>query len=289
MGSICPYYSNYFRNNKIRNKTNQQMKKSLIMIMLLGATALGFTSCERVQPNYQGVLMTDFGKNGKSDFNLQKGRVWTVSPGTELFQVPLFEQRAGFENHLQLKAADNTAFTSKPSYSYSVIEDRAVDVVFQNKQIGSGDDFMKSLEDNILEPKIYDIMKEASRKFLTDSLMATGGSLKFEEYVQDLVEQEFKKRGLTLTTFSSQLEFSEKVTEKIDNRNEVQTNISVLDQRIEEQKRKNLLAELEAQEAIIRSKGLTPEILQERAINKWDGSLPQTWSGQALPFVKTVK
>lgn len=261
-------------------------------IKFLVLFTLVLTACERVAPNYQGVLMTDFGKNGKSDFSLQKGRIWTLAPGTELFQVPLFEQRAGFESSLNLKAADNTAFTSKPSYSYSVVESRAIDVVFQNKQINSSDGFMKALEDNILEPKIYDIMKEASRKFLTDSLMATGGSLKFEEYVQELVQEEFDKRGLSLSTFSSQLEFSQKVTEKIDNRNEVQTNLSVLDQQIAEQKKKNQLADLQAQEAILRSKGLTPEILTEKAISKWNGELPSSYVGNGgnimipLPKVK---
>ncbi|MNU30984.1 hypothetical protein D3C71_194970 [compost metagenome] len=267
------------------------MKKTLIAIgaVLLVGLVVMISGCSRVKPNYVGVLMENYGKAGKGDFSLVKGRVQTWAPGTELFQVPLFEQRARFEKSVGLKAADNTQFTSSPSYSYSVIEQRAVDVVFQNKQIdNSGDEFMRSLEDNILEPKIYDIMKEASRKFITDSLMATGGSLRFEEYVQRLVAEEFERRGLQLTTFSSQLEFSEKVTAKIDNRNEVNTNISVLDQQIEEQKKRNELAELQAQESIIRSKGITKEILEEMAIQKWDGKLPATWSGSTLPFVKTV-
>ena len=41
--------------------------------------------------------------------------------------------------------------------------------------------------------------------------------------------------------------------------------------------------------AVIRSKGLTPEILQEMSIRKWDGRLPNTWSGGTLPLVKNVK
>ena len=53
--------------------------------------------------------------------------------------------------------------------------------------------------------------------------------------------------------------------------------------------KRNELAELTAQEAVIRSKGLTPEILQEMSIRKWDGRLPSTWSGGTLPLVKTVK
>lgn len=265
------------------------MKKNLVYC-LTTFLLLTLFSCSRVAPNYVGVLMTDFGKNGKSDFKNVKGRVWTLAPGTELFQVPLFEQRGNFENTLSLKAADNTAFTSKPTYSYSVIEDRAIDVVFQNKQIESGDAFMRSLEDNILEAKIYDIMKEESRKYTTDSLMANGGSLRFEEGVQKKVKEEFETKGLYLKTFTSQLDFSDKVRAKIDNRNEVNTNISVLDQQIEEQRKKNILAKLQAEENIEISRGITPEILQMRALEKWDGKLPSTLSSNGgFPFVKTLK
>lgn len=262
--------------------------KTIKLLVATALIAIVGTSCSRVAPNYQGVLMEDFGKNGKSDFKLVKGRVWTTMPGTELFQVPLFEQRADFEKPLTLKAADNTAFSSKPTYSYSVIEQRSIDVVFQNKQIGSGDEFMKSLEDRILEPKVYDIMKEASRRFLTDSLMATGGNLRYEEYVQELVSKEFESKGLKLLTFSCQLSFSDKVTAKIDNRNEVNTNISVLDQQIVEQKKRNELASLQAEENIIRSRGITPQILQEQAINKWTGVSPTTVLSNGNGFVVPI-
>ena len=75
-------------------------------MLLLAVLVLPFlTSCERVAPNYQGVLMKNFGKNGKSDFTLQKGRVWTIMPGVELFQTPLWEQRGEFGDRvLHLKA-----------------------------------------------------------------------------------------------------------------------------------------------------------------------------------------
>ena len=100
---------------------------------------------------------------------------------------------------------------------------------------------MRSLEDNILEPRIYDLIKEESRKYKTDTLMADGGSLAFEKQLEDIVRAEFKERGLDLKSFSAQLEFSKRVREKIDNRNEVNTNISVIDQKIEEQKKQNEL------------------------------------------------
>jgi len=248
------------------------MKKLSILALL---SILILTSCERVAPNYYGVLMENYGKNGKSDYSRQQGRVNVMSPGTELFQVPAFEQRANFgEADLHLKAADNTEFNAKPLYSYKVIETRAVDVVFQNARLGSGNDFMHNLEDNILEPHIYDLIKEESRKYNTDTLMANGGSLKFENKVQNLVKIAFEQSGLELITFSANLDFSDKVKAKIDSRNEVNTNVSVIDQQIIEQRKRNELAELKAQENKIISSGITPQLLQQQFIERWDGKTP---------------
>lgn len=127
---------------------------------------------------------------------------------------------------------------------------------------------MESIEDNILEPRIRDLIKEESRKYKTDSLMADGGSLMFEKRIEKIVEEEFEKRGFQLISFSSQLEFSQKVKDKIDSRNEVSTNLSVLDQQIAEQKKRNELEELKTLQTIIKSCGLTKEILQQQFIEK---------------------
>lgn len=263
------------------------MKQKIKFLMAAIVSAVLFASCERVAPNYAGVFMENYGKDGKKDFSVKTGKVAVWEWGTELFQVPLFDQRGDFEKPVTLKAADNTEFNARPSYSYKVIKERAIDVVFDNKHIGGGSDFMSSLEDNILEPRIYDLIKEESRKHRTDSLMADGGSLIFERRLEQIIDKEFEKRGLQLLTFSAQLEFSEKVREKIDSRNEVNTNISVLDQQIEEQKKQNELEELKTAQALITSRGLTKEILYKRFIDKWDGKTPLY--GIVPEFLKITK
>lgn len=250
--------------------------RNVFKVAVATIVAASLASCERVAPNYAGVLMENFGKDGKRDFTIVTGRVNVMALGTELFQVPLFDQRGEFADPVTLKAADNTEFKARPTYSYKVVKDRAIDVVFDNKHLGStaSDDFMSSLEDNILEPRIYDLIKEESRKHKTDSLMADGGSLTFEKQLETIVESEFEKRGLQLISFSAQLEFSQKVREKIDSRNEVNTNISVLDQQIEEQKKRNELEQLKTEQMLIQSRGLTKEILYKEFIEKWDGQTP---------------
>lgn len=243
--------------------------KIIVLVM-----AITVTSCQRVAPNYAGVLMENFGKDGKSDFSIVKGRVWTAAPGTELFQVPLFDQRGDFTDNVTLKAADNTDFFARPTYSYKVIEERAIDVVFDNKQIGGGDDFMDALENNILEPRIYDLIKEESRKYTTEALMADGGSLMFEKALEVIVSAEFEKRGLKLISFSAMLDFTEAVKNKVNERNEVNTDLSVLDQQIERQRKINELEQLKTEQNKIRSAGITPQILAEEFIQKWDGKTP---------------
>jgi hypothetical protein len=269
------------------------MKK--LFVFLFAISIITITSCSRVAPNYYGVLMENYGKNGKDDYSKQQGRVSTMGPGTELFQVPAWEQRAEFINdstgqkkQLKLKASNNTEFTASPMYSYKAIEANVVDLVFQNSRLGSGDEFMKALEDNVLEPRIYDIIKEESRKWTTDSLMADGGSLRFELIVQTLIKEEFAAKGLELISFSSNLDFSDKVKAKIDTRNEVNTNISVLDQQIEEQKKRNELALLKAEENKIISSGITEQLLQQQFIEKWDGKTP-LYGETPITLMKTVK
>lgn len=269
------------------------MKKINFLVFALIALSI-MTSCERVAPNYQGVLMENFGKNGKSDFSLQKGRVWTVAPGTELFQVPLWEQRGEFKNDdgtervLHLKSADNTEFTSRPMYSFKAIDKRCVDLVFDNKQLGSNDGFMESLMNNILETKIFDVMKEVSKTYTTQMLMETttlsdgttmSGSLKYENTVQNIISKEFEQKGLELMTFSCQLEFTDAVTKKIDNRNEVNTNIQVIEQKIIEQTKQLELSKITAEIEIVplvvaKKNGVLNEYITLKAYEAWGGKQP---------------
>ena len=260
------------------------MKKLIIYLPIV----LFFVSCRtRVEPNHYGVLMENYGKNGKSDYSLQSGRVNDWGRAKKLFQVPAWEQRAGFEKPMNLEAADKTAFTSITSYSYHIQKERAVDVVFNNAQLDDGE-FMKSLENNVLETRIYDIVKDVSRKYSTDTLMATGGNLRFENEVRRLVEKAFDDIGVELKTFTCPLVPTDKVAQRIDTRNEVNTNLSVLDQQIAEQRKKNELAQLQRDFNKIISEGITPQLLQQQFIEKWDGKTP-IYGTMPVSLFKTIQ
>ncbi len=262
------------------------MKKStLIKSCMILTIAIMFSSCGTVvQPNYGGVLMENYGKSGKSDYTEQSGRVNDWGMGTRLFQVPMWQQRASVEDTLHMQDAKNNEMKCFPRYAYSIAKGKLVDVVFNNSQIAkensaNGNDFLRTVENNVLEMAIYDIIKEQSRKHISDSLMNNGGSLKFEKECEEIIRKTFEEKGFTLESITIQLTYSIKIMATLDKRLEVSTNISTLDQEILEQRKKNLLEDLRTDFALIQSRALTPEILELKRLERWDGHYPTYYSG----------
>lgn len=251
--------------------------KSIAAVLIIGLT---LSSCDYVQPNYVGVKQENYGKEGKADFHLVKGKVNTWGPGTELYQVPLFEQTGGgFEKPLNLKSSDNQPFTALPKYSFEIIEEKAIDVVFYNKHLGKDEEFLQGLQDKVIEPRMYDVIKEKSREKLNDSLMK--GNLAFEKWCTLEITKLLAEKGIRLITFSLNLDFPKAVSQKLEQRSEMNSNLENLKIKVAEQKLKNELAEAEVQGKLIYSRGLTKEILQEQWIKKWDGVLPNTITGNS--------
>lgn len=85
-------------------------------------------------------------------------------------------------------------------------------------------------------------------------------------FAGEFIGKELEKRSL--------FEFSKAVTERIDKHNEVDTNIAVLDQQIEEEKKRLELARLQAETNKALSEGITPQLLQQQFIEKWDRKTP---------------
>lgn len=265
------------------------MKKTLTLLLIAVTTVL-LTSCGTVvQPNYGGVLMDNYGKAGKTDYKEVSGRVNDWGMGTQLFQVPMWEQRAAVEDTLHMQDAKNNEMKCFPRYAYHVTIGRLVDVVFNNSQIAkenssNGANFLKTVENNVLEMAIYDIVKEQSRKHIADSLMNNGGSLRFEKECEDLIRKTFEEKGFSLVSITIQLTYSTKIMATLDKRLEVSTNVSTLEQEIVEQKKRNELQQLKIEYARMESQMLTPEILEKMRLEKWDGHYPTYYGGGNLPI-----
>src|SRR5690606_23257182 len=116
------------------------MKRKLIVSVLVAFVGVLLiiilaNSCARVEPNYEGVLMTNYGRNGKADFRSVTGRQNTLLPGTTLYQVPMFEQK-GDPTSVVITARDAGVFSVDPTYNYQPIRGRGIDIIFNYKHVG---------------------------------------------------------------------------------------------------------------------------------------------------------
>lgn len=60
------------------------MKTKIKCMLVAFMAAVIFSSCERVAPNYAGVLMENYGKDGKEDFKIVSGKVIYMGMGNRI-------------------------------------------------------------------------------------------------------------------------------------------------------------------------------------------------------------
>ena len=63
------------------------MKKMIFLFSVIAS----LVGCNRPEPNYEGVLMTEYGRNGINSFKIVTGAQGMLGPGSELYQVPMWE------------------------------------------------------------------------------------------------------------------------------------------------------------------------------------------------------
>lgn len=235
------------------------MKKLLI----IGIALLGLTSCNRPEPNYEGVLMTDYGRNGIESFKTVTGAQGLLWFGSELYQVPMFEQKADCDA-VRVSAKDAGIFTVDPSYTYSATRNQAPSIILNYKHLGTGDEFLDNIESSTLNKLVTDSFREEARLYTTDSLMNNLGD--FEKNVETVLITKFSKKGFTLNTLTSGLTPPKSMANAIEQRNNAIQKANQVKNELETSKMYLEKAKIDAETNRMKSSGLTKEVLQQQWI-----------------------
>ncbi len=235
------------------------MKK--VLVLLVGGLFLG--SCHRPEPNYEGVLMTDYGRNGIESFKVVTGAQGILGPGTELYQVPMFEQKADVDA-VKVSAKDAGVFTIDPSYSYQVTRTKGPNIVLNYKHLGTGDGFLDYVEENVLNKLVTDTFREEARNYTTDSLMNNLNI--FEKRVEKALTEKFSNKFFTLNTLTSGLTPPKSMAEALEARNNAIQKANQVRNELETSKLYQEKARIDAETDRIKSAGLTKEVLQQKWI-----------------------
>ena len=237
------------------------MKKMIFLFSVIAS----LVGCNRPEPNYEGVLMTEYGRNGINSFKIVTGAQGMLGPGSELYQVPMWEQ-AGDPDVVEITAKDAGVFTVDPSYTYTPIRGKGAEIVFnyKNYRIQDPETFFDNVEANVLNKRVTDAYREEARNYTTDSLMNNLG--KFELSVQRRLKEEFKTKFFDLTTLTSGLKPPASMLKAVEDRNKAIQEANRVKNELETSRMLLEKAKIDAETNKVQSVGLTREILMQQYI-----------------------
>lgn len=236
-------------------------KFKILAVSLIALTLL--TSCNRPEPNYEGVLMTDYGRNGLESFTTVTGAQGPLAPGSELYQVPMFEDK-GDCDPVRVSAKDAGIFTIDPSYTYQATRGKGPNIILSYKHLGTGDDFFNNIEDRVLDKIVTDAFRERARMYTTDSLMNNLGD--FETAVENDLKEKFTNKFFTLNTLTSGLTPPQSMAKAIENRNNAIQKANEVRNQLETSRMLLEKARIDAETNKVQSSGLTKEVLTQQYI-----------------------
>jgi regulator of protease activity HflC (stomatin/prohibitin superfamily) len=232
-------------------------------LFYLTVLSIVLVSCNRPEPNYEGVLMTEYGRNGLESFKVVTGAQGPLGPGSELYQVPMFEEK-GDCDAVKISAKDAGIFTVDPAYTYQATRGKGPNIILSYKHLGTGREFFDNIESRVLDKIVVDAFRERARFYTTDSLMNNLGQ--FETEVEEDLKSKFDKKFFTLNTLTSGLTPPKSMADAIEARNNAIQKANEVKNQLETSKMLLEKARIDAETNRVQTSGLTREVLTQQYI-----------------------
>ena len=260
-----------------------------VLAICLGAFVLFLATCTKMVDNSEiGIKFKKFSLTDQGELvaNQVSGLTFFNPITTRVFTYPVFIQRVNYDP-FTVTTKDAATFTMDPMMAYQLDRSKAAYVFNKYRQS------LREIEMGYIRTCIYDAYRISANNYTSDELMANRA--KFEQEVRAMLERSLNEEGFKVQEFTSQITPPQSLSAAIEAKN----------QAIQEAlKAENLVkqAEANAQIAIAKAKGeaeatrvkadaeayynrtisasLSPFIIQEDWIEKWNGQLPQVTSGQ---------
>lgn len=260
------------------------MKNLKFLALGMFAAALSFSSCgmERIDAGHEGIKVNLYGsEKGVDDISLVSGIVWYNPITTQVYEYPTFVQTVDYAP-FTVNAKDGSEFTVDPTISMKIVDGKSP-LVFKK--------YRKGLKE-IIESTLYNYVKDAFRiqinSFTTDDIVSKRDSL--EKYVEKHLRTALAKENFELEQLTSGLKYPEVIVASVNSKNKaVQDAMRVENElRVSEAEAKKIIVQAQAEREAneLKTKALTPAILEQMWIEKWNGVLPQY--GQVPTLFKDI-
>lgn len=293
---------------KYRNSSAGRRASLILLAIVASGSTLFTTGCmTAVEPGHVGILVNKYGTyRGVSDFPLQTGAVW-YNPFTEtVYDYPTNVQRyvwtkdpnegSSNDEEISYNSKDELVFTGDFTVSYQLIPEKvpAFYVKFRNDDIKlftSGffhDQVRNALNEVAVQYTADELYGEKKAEFLDKALALVRSRV--ADYGVDVVSLGYAAAPRPPDMVANAINGKITAIQKAD-----QANNEVLWAEAEA-KKKIAEANGTAQANALIAKSISPELIQwqqmaiqQQAINKWNGSLPQYSGGGAIPFIQVQK
>lgn len=245
------------------------MKKLFIGILLV-LTVISFSNCTRIDAGHEGMKVNLYGSNrGVDDVALVTGWVWYNPFTTKVYEYPTFVQTVDYEP-FSINAKDGSEFIVDPTISLKMNSGKAPEIFVR---------YRRGLDD-IVKLTLYNYVKDAFRielnSFTTDEIVSERAS--FEKNLEESLRMTLEKEGFELVQLTSGLKYPESIVTSVNAKNNAiqQAMRAENELKVAEAEAAKLVAQAEGEKRAneLRMQSLTPLLIQQQMIDKWDGKLP---------------
>ena len=274
------------------------IKFAIIFAIVLVIVPSALVRCTRVDSSEVGVKFNKLSltDQGTLDATAVTGYVFFCPITTDVFKYETYVQRVDY-SPFTVTTRDAAIFTMDPTMAYFLNRSKAVDVFFKYRRP------LRDIEDGYMRTVIYDAYRITANGYTSDELMANRA--KFEAEVRQMLDSTLTMEGFTVTEFTSQITPPESLRQMIEAKNaavqaalkaenevkEAEANAKIAVAKAEgEARAMKIKADAEAYYNRTIAASLSPLIVQEDWIEKWDGKLPQVQgSDKMMPVINVSK
>ena len=279
------------------------MKKILVIVAVVVGIFTMFSSCEVINAGHVGVKVDMFGSSkGVQNVTACTGWVFYNPITTKIYEFPTYIQHKEYnktedgDNSFTVNTKDGSEFRVSPILNYSVNPEKAPSIFAKYRRT------LPELEEGFLKTAIYDAFRLATNSYTAEELISNRAI--FEVKVRSLLEAQIVKEGFIVNQFTSNLEYPTSFKNAINAKNNaVQAALTAENQvKTAEAQAKIKVAQAEgnaqamltkaraeAESNKLRLSTLTPMLLQQQWIEKWDGALPKTQMGAGANVMYGLK
>ena len=250
--------------------------------------------CTKVDTSEVGIKFNKLSltDQGKLDAMTVTGYVFYCPITTDVYTYETRVRQCDYDT-LIVQTKDGTKFNMDPLLNYRIIRERAIDVFSKYRMP------LDYIEGSYMKTAIYDAYRINANKYTADELIANRA--KFEDDVKAMLETTLDGDGFHVEQFTSQIDPPKSLSDKIDAKNAAVQEALKTENEIQAAKAKAQIAvakaEGEAKAMKIKADAeayynrtiaasLSPMIVQEDWIEKWDGKLPTFTGGTgSIPMI----